>query len=134
MAPVIVKRSKSGFVETVGLLLEAIGSRGLTLFARIDHSAGAREVGMDLAEEEVVLFGNARSGTPLMQSDPRAGIDLPLRILIWQEGEEVLLGFRDPRELGEIYDIRSHQATLEQMAALLGELTSEAAGPASSAQ
>jgi uncharacterized protein (DUF302 family) len=132
MAAMIIKRSTSGFPETVGLLLQAIGRRGLTLFARIDHSGGAREVGMDLAEEEVVLFGNARSGTPLMQSDPRAGIDLPLRILIWREGEDVLLGFRDPRELSATYEVRSHQPILEQMAALLEELTSEAARPAPS--
>jgi uncharacterized protein (DUF302 family) len=132
MASMIVKRSASGYAETVGLLVEAIARRGLTLFARIDHAAGAREVGMDLADEEVLLFGNARSGTPLMQSDPRAGIDLPLRMLVWRDGEDVLLGFRDPRELSDSYEIGGQQPILGQMAALLGELASEAASPASS--
>jgi uncharacterized protein (DUF302 family) len=134
MASVIVKRSASGYAETVGLLVEAIARHGLTLFARIDHAAGAREVGMDLADEEVLLFGNARSGTPLMQSDPRAGIALPLRMLVWRDGEDVLLGFRDPRELSGSYEIGGQQPILEQMAALLGELASEAASPASSRQ
>jgi uncharacterized protein (DUF302 family) len=131
MPPLIVKRSASGYVETVGLLVEAIERRGLTVFARIDHAAGAREAGLELADEEVVMFGSPRSGTPLMQSDARVGIELPLRILIWRAGEDVLLAYRDPRELSEAYDVGEHQATLEQMATLLEQLVAEAASQAS---
>jgi uncharacterized protein (DUF302 family) len=127
---VIVKRSASGYVETVGLLVAAVGRRGLTVFARIDHAAGAREVGLELADEEVVVFGSPRSGTPLMQSDRRVGIELPLRILIWRDGEDVLLGYRDPRELSDAYDVGEHQPTLEQMATLLEQLVAEAASQA----
>ena len=58
----IVKRSASGYTETVNALLAAIEERGLTVFARIDHAAGAREVDMELADEEVVLFGSPRAG------------------------------------------------------------------------
>jgi uncharacterized protein (DUF302 family) len=123
----IVKRSTLGYLETTMSLVAAIERRGLTVFARIDHAAGAREVGLELADEEVVLFGNARGGTPLMQDDPRVGIELPLRMLVWREGEEVLLGYRDPRELSVTYEVGGHQATLEQMAALLDGLASEAA-------
>jgi uncharacterized protein (DUF302 family) len=121
------KRSASGYAETTRALVDAIERRGLTVFDRIDHAAAAREVGMELADEEVVLFGHPRSGTPLMQADPRIGIELPLRMLVWREGEEVLLGYRDPRELSGTYDVGSAQSTLEQMARLLDELTSEAA-------
>ena len=121
------KRSASGYAETTRALVDAIERRGLTVFDRIDHAAAAREVGMELADEEVVLFGNPRSGTPLTQADPRIGIELPLRMLVWREGEEVLLGYRDPRELSGTYDVGSAQSTLEQMARLLDELTSEAA-------
>ncbi len=127
MRSVIVKRSASDYDKTVSLLVEAIARRGLTVFARVDHAAGAREIGMELADEEVVLFGSPRSGTPLMQSDPRVGIELPLRMLVWREGADVLLAYGDPRELRERYDVGKHQATLEQMAALLEELASEAA-------
>ncbi len=123
----IVKRSISGYVETTSSLIDAIGRRGLTVFAQIDHAAAARAVGMELADEEVVLFGNPRSGTPLMQSDRRIGIELPLRILLWREGEEVSLGYSDPRELSLTYTLPEHEATLEQMATLLDELTTEAA-------
>ncbi len=124
----IVKRSTSPYPETLGALLSAIERRGLTVFARIDHTAGAREVGMELADEEVVLFGNARGGTPLMQSDRRVGIELPLRMLVWREGEDVLLAYRDPRELSATYDLGGQRGALEQMTGLLEALAAEAAG------
>ena len=72
-----------------------------------------------------MLFGNPRSGTPLMQDDPRVGIELPLRILVWDDGGDVLVGYRDPRELAEAYGVGAHRATLEQMAALLDAIASE---------
>jgi uncharacterized protein (DUF302 family) len=125
---VIVKRSRRSYAETVAALIAALERRGLTLFARIDHAAAARDVGLELAEEEVVLFGNPRGGTPLMQEDRRIGIELPMRILVWREAEEVLLAYRDPRELSGAYEIARHQATLEQMEQLLRELAAEAAG------
>lgn len=123
----VVKRSQSSYPDTTRSLLAAIERRGLTVFARIDHAGAAREVGLELAEEEVVLFGNPRGGTPLMVSDRRIGIELPLRILVWREGAEVLLAYHDPRELSNVYDVAEHQATLEQMATLLEELAIEAA-------
>ena len=123
----VVNRSAKSYPETLEALVAAIESRGLTVFARIDHAAGAREVGMELPDEEVVLFGNPRSGTPLMQDDPEVGIELPLRILIWSSGDDVLLGYRDPRELADTYEVKAHEQTLEQMAGLLSALVSEAA-------
>lgn len=84
---------------------------------------------MELADEQVVLFGSPRAGTPLMRSDPRIGVELPLRILIWADARGVVLGYRDPRELAGPYDIAAeHQPILEQMAMLLGQLADEAAG------
>jgi uncharacterized protein (DUF302 family) len=120
-------RSASGYAETTAALIAAIERRGLTVFARIDHAAAARAVGLALADEEVVLFGNPRAGTPLMSSDRRIGIELPLRILVWSEGEDVLLAYRDPRDLSREYKVASHQSTLEQMAILLDQLATEAA-------
>jgi uncharacterized protein (DUF302 family) len=124
----VVKQSTRDYAETLSRLIEAIERRGLTVFARIDHAAGARAAGMDLADEEVVLFGNPRSGTPLMQADPTVGIELPLRVLVWRSPDAVLLGYRDPRELDGVYELTANRATLEQMAALLDSLLSEAAG------
>ena len=126
-SPLIIKRSASAYGHTMLSLIEAIERRGLTVFARIDHSAGAHEVGLELAAEEVVLFGSPKSGTPLMQSDRRIGIELPLRMLVWQDANDVRLGYRDPLELGGSYEVTAQQAILGQMAKLLAELTAEAA-------
>ncbi len=124
----IVKRSTRDYSETTRALLDAIEARKLRVFARIDHAGGAREVGLDLADEQVVVLGNPRGGTPLMQSDPRIGIELPLRILLWREGDSVMLGYRDPREMGGEYAVAGHEPILEQMSHLLGELVAQAAG------
>jgi uncharacterized protein (DUF302 family) len=125
---VVVTRSTSGYGETVARLINAIESRGLTVFARIDHAAAAREAGLELADEEVVVLGNPRAGTALMQDDPRIGVDLPLKILVWADADGALLGYRDPHELGDRYDIAAeHQPILEQMATLLRQLADEAA-------
>jgi uncharacterized protein (DUF302 family) len=127
MLLMIVERSMLSYDATVKSLLAAIKRRGLTVFARIDHAAAARAVGLELADEEVVIFGNPRGGTPLMQSDRRIGIELPLRMLVWQEGEDVLVGHGDPRDL-KVYDVADHLQALQQMATLLDELAAEAAG------
>ena len=128
MACVLVKRSTIGYDETISALIGAIERRGLAVFARVDHAGGAREAGLELDAEEVVLFGSPRGGTPLMQSDRRIGVELPLRMLVWREQEQVMLGWRDPRELGSAYDVAEHRDILEQMAALLEQLAAEAAG------
>jgi uncharacterized protein (DUF302 family) len=125
-AGVNVSESELGFAEVMRRLLEAIERRELTVFARIDHAGAARQAGLELADEELVIFGNPRAGTPLMQGDPRSGIDLPLRILVWRAGTGAQIGYLDPRELARRYDVDQHQATLEAMAKLLGDIVAEA--------
>ena len=126
-ANVLLTRSTSGYAETTKRLIEAITSRGLVVFARIDHAAAARAAGLELPAEEVVIFGNPRAGTPLMQIDPRIGLELPLRMLIWEDGDGTLLGYNDPRELAARYDVEPHLATLEMMSGVLAELAAEVA-------
>jgi uncharacterized protein (DUF302 family) len=128
MSRVIVRQSTRSYVQTVDELVAAIERRGLTLFARIDHAAGARAAGLELADEQVLTFGNPQSGTALMQNDPRIGIELPLRMLVWSTATEVLVGFNDPRELASSYAIAALRQTLEQMATLLEALAREACG------
>jgi uncharacterized protein (DUF302 family) len=124
----IVTPSLHSYGHTRHRLLAAIEDRSLTLFAEIDHAAAARRVGLELGDEAVVVFGNPRAGTPLMQSNPRIGIDLPLRVLIWDDGESTKLGFHDPRELASRYDVGQHKERLDKMADLLAEVVAEAAG------
>ena len=124
----IVTPSVLDYRATMSSLVEAIERRGLTVFARVDHAAGARAAGLELSDEEVVLFGSAKSGTPLMQDDPRIGIELPLRILVWSESDDVFLAHHDPRELSGAYKVAAHESTLAQMASLLEQLATDAAG------
>jgi uncharacterized protein (DUF302 family) len=125
----VIKRSAYGYRETVARVIEAIDNRGLRLFARIDHGAAARTAGLHLGDEQVVLFGSPRAGTPLMRRDPLIGVELPLRVLIWADASGVLLGYRDPRELADRYELaEDDHPILERMATLLGQLTDEAAG------
>jgi uncharacterized protein (DUF302 family) len=109
-------------------LREALDAHGLQLFARIDHAAGARLADVDLEPDVLLIFGKTSVGTPLMQADPRAGIELPLRMLIWQDGDGTYVGYLDPRELANRYDLDGHHETLERQAAVLAEVAAAAAG------
>ncbi len=120
--------SSSDHRETLRRVRDALGRRGLAVFTEIDHAAAAREAGMDLPAEVVVVFGNRRAGTPLMQADPRIGIELPLRLLVWTADGETMLGYNDPRELAGVYDVATHAGTLDAMATLLDAIAHEAAG------
>src|SRR5215469_16488088 len=82
-------------------LREALDAHDLQLFARIDHAAGARKAGIELDADVLLIFGNAGVGTPLMQADPRVGIELPLRMLVWQDPGGTHFGYLDPRELAD---------------------------------
>lgn len=76
--------------------------RGLTIFARVDHAAGAAKVGKTLRPTEVLIFGNPKGGTPLMECAQSAGIDLPLKVLVWQDAQgQVWLGYNDPAYLAK---------------------------------
>jgi uncharacterized protein (DUF302 family) len=124
---VVVLQSSGDYADTATRLTQAISRRGLTIFARIDHAAGARAAGLDLQPEEVLIFGNPKAGTPLMQVDPRAGYDLPLRMLLWQEGDRVLLGYENPEDLAGRYELARQMPLLEAMKSLLSQLALEAA-------
>jgi uncharacterized protein (DUF302 family) len=127
--PVIVKRSTVGQRFTIDRLVAAVERRGLTVFTRIDHAEQARRVNIDLLPLEVVVFGDPSVGTPLLISDPRVGIDLPTRMLVWEDGApQSLVGYHDPRELATRYELDPHREVLDHMAGLLAGIAAEAAG------
>src|ERR1700746_2298241 len=78
-------RSNFGPKETMDRMEAEIRAQRMTVFARIDHAGGAARVWLQLAPTELIIFGNARGGTPLMQSVQTVGIDLPLKALVWQD-------------------------------------------------
>jgi uncharacterized protein (DUF302 family) len=111
---------------TVERVLAALENRGIRVLARIDHAAGARAAGLELPDEEVVIFGDPRVGTALMQSDPQVGYELPLRLLVWDAGGETIIAYRPPTELAGDYRLSDSLAVLERMTALLEQLVAEA--------
>jgi uncharacterized protein (DUF302 family) len=94
------------FPETVDHLVETIEKVGMNVFARIDHAAAAKDVGMDLPPSVVLIYGHARGGTPVMQAAPAAALDLPLRVLIRQTNRgETVIAFHPVRRTLARYTI-----------------------------
>ena len=94
----------SGFgpQDTMNRLETAVKAKGMTVFARIDHAAGAAAAGLPLRPTELLIFGNAKGGTPLMQSVQTIGIDLPLKALVWQDASgKTWLSYNDPEWLAK---------------------------------
>jgi uncharacterized protein (DUF302 family) len=113
---------------TVERITAGLRERGVTLFATIDHAAGARAVGLAMPDEVVLVFGNPAGGTALMQADPRAGIDLPLRMLVWSPSGATRVAYRDPDELADEFAVDGARDTLGRLRGLLDQLAAEAAG------
>lgn len=118
--------------ETMDRVAAAVTKRGITILARIDHAAAAEKVGLKLRPTEVLIFGNPVAGTPLMQAAQTIGIDLPLKMLVWQdEAGKTWLAYNDPRWLAKRHGIESVVAqNLEGMAAALAAIAKEATSAA----
>jgi len=123
----------SGFgpKETMDRLEAEIKAWGITVFARIDHAAGAAQAGLSLRPTELLVFGNAKAGTPLMQSNQAIGIDLPLKALVWQDASgKVWLSYNDPASLAKRYLAGAGTEPITRaMTDLLGELARKATTP-----
>jgi uncharacterized protein (DUF302 family) len=94
------------FAETLGRLTRTVEQRGLTLFATVDHAAGARGVGLKLNDATLLVFGNPRGGTPVMAAAPLAALELPLRALVWtDDAGAVWVGYQDIAALGRRFGV-----------------------------
>jgi uncharacterized protein (DUF302 family) len=122
--------SAHGVKETIDRFELGVKSKGMTVFARIDHAAGAKEVGLMLRPTETLIFGNAKAGTPLMQSYQTIGIDLPLKVLAWEDAAgKVWLSYNDPAWLAARHGDPEHGGDVTKlMAAALGGAAKQAAG------
>ncbi|MEO7001150.1 MAG: DUF302 domain-containing protein [Ktedonobacterales bacterium] len=90
--------------ETIARLEAAIKAHSLTLFARINHQQAAAEVGLSMQPAQVLIFGSPRAGTPLMVAAPLSALDLPLKALVWQDGDDtVWVSYTDPAYLAQRY-------------------------------
>jgi uncharacterized protein (DUF302 family) len=122
-------RSSFGPKETMDRLVAEISAKGMTIFARIDHAAGAAEVGLTLRPTELIIFGNARGGTPLMQSAQTVGIDLPLKALVWQDAEgKTWISYNEPSWIAQRHGVTNAEPIVSKMVDLLSAITATAAG------
>jgi uncharacterized protein (DUF302 family) len=113
--------------EAMDLLAASVVRHGMTVLARIDHAAAAKDAGMTLAPTEVLIFGNPKGGTPLMQAAQTLGIDLPLKALVWQDGAgKTWIGYNDPRWLARRHGVGGHDQQLDGMANALAVVAKEA--------
>jgi uncharacterized protein (DUF302 family) len=123
-----ILRSGYGPKETVNRLEAEVKARGMTVFARIDHAAGAAGAGLSLRPTEVLIFCNAKAGTPLMQSVQTIGIDLPQKALVWQDASgDTWLSYNDPAWLAQRHGLPDETATVVgNISAALGAVTKAA--------
>lgn len=114
-------RSGFGPDQTSSRLEAAIKDRGMSVFASVDHAAGAAAAGLSLRPTTVLLFGNAKAGTPLMQSAQTIGIDLPLKALVWQdEAGATFVSYNDPAWIGRRHGLSpGSEAIIKAMSAAL---------------
>ena len=122
--------SNFGPKETIDRLETEIRAKGMKVFARIDHAAGAAEVGLTLRPTELIIFGNARGGTPFMQSVQTIGIDLPLKALVWEDASgKAWISYNEPSWLAQRHGVANSDAIVGKMTDLLRAITTTAAGP-----
>lgn len=122
------RRSADDVATVMDRLQAAVEGAGATVFARVNHGAGAASVDLELADAELLIFGNPRLGTPAMQDDIRTGLVLPLRVLAYRDGDETVLMWEPPAEMFEGYNTNAEAEYLMRMTGALENLTAAAAG------
>ena len=120
--------SPFAFEETVVALQKELNSRGITIFATIDHKKAAEAVGESMPPATVLIVGNPKGGTALMQENPRFAIELPLKILIYEDGKKVNIRYEKIAAMGEKYHIKQNFATAEKIDSAMQQLIKLAIG------
>ena len=117
----IVLKSSYSPEETMNRFEEVVKKKGLNIFARINHTAGAAKIGKTLRPTEVLIFGNPQGGTPFIECSQTVGIDLPLKVLVWEDADgQVWLGYNDPLYLAKRHEVSQCPAAGKLSKALAG--------------
>ena len=123
----VTKPSDFGVAQTMNRLEAALRARGVTVFARIDHAAGAAKIGQPLPPIQLLVFGSPAMGTPLMQSRRTVGIDLPLKALVWRTpAGQVMLAYNDPAFLARRHGVQDRDPVFAKMGKVLDAITDAA--------
>ena len=126
----VVVKSPHSVAVTVDKLVAVLESKGMNIFARINHAAGAQKAGMDLRPTELLVFGNPKVGTPLMLCSQSFAIDLPQKMLAWQgEDGTVHLGYNDPMHLKGRHKTEGCDEVLGKVSGALGNFAAAATKP-----
>jgi uncharacterized protein (DUF302 family) len=122
----VVAKSPKSVKDTMDRLEKIVKQRGLNVFARIDHAAGASKAGKSLRPTELLIFGNPKGGTPLMACAQTAGIDLPLKALVWEDvSRQVWIGYNDPAYIARRHEI-SNCPIVEKLRKALADIAAAA--------
>lgn len=125
----ITKQSKYSVKVTLDKLEAALKSKGITIVKRWSHDAGAQKANLDLRPTELLIFGNPKLGTPLIQSAQSVGIDLPMKALAWQDAKgKVWLSYNDPAYFAKRHGISDKAKVIAKMTGALNKLTNVATG------
>jgi uncharacterized protein (DUF302 family) len=114
-ANAVVNTSRLSYSETIGKLTAAITAAGATLFAQIDQSAAAQGAGLTLRPTTLLIYGNPKAGTPLMDAFPLTALDLPLKFLIWEESGTVRVAYAPVKTLVSRYDVTGEVQLVEAL-------------------
>ena len=126
-AEMITKTSPHSVATTMDRLEAAVTGAGATVFARLDHAAGAAKVEMDLRPTQLLIFGNPKLGTPAMLDSQTAGLDLPLRVLAYADGEGVVhVTYHAPATLATTHGLPADAKYIQMMTGALDKLTGKA--------
>jgi uncharacterized protein (DUF302 family) len=123
---IVNKPSKRSVEQTVEALTNILKSKGVAVFALIDHSGEAEKVGLKMRPTKLLIFGNPKAGTPLMLASPSTAIDLPLKLLVWEDADgKVWLSYNSPEYLRERHglpqELMQNIAIIETLATKAGE-------------
>lgn len=113
--------------EAADRLEAAVSGAGAKVFARVNHGGGAASVDMELADSELLIFGNPKLGTPVLQADIRSGLVLPLRVLVYDDDGQTVFIYETPGAMLSSYDVPADAEAIGKMAGALGKLTGAAA-------
>lgn len=123
-------KSDSSVASTTERLQNILEEQGMTVFNRISHSDGAKKAGLELRETELLIFGNPKAGTPLMQCQQSVAIDLPQKALIWQdEAEQVWISYNEPQYLAKRHKVTGCSEALAKVEQALAKVVKQAATP-----
>ncbi len=126
----IVKKCSHSVAKTLDRLEAALKKKGITVATRWNHAAAAKKHGLSLRPTELLIFGNPKLGTPLMQSNQKVGIDLPMKVLAWEDVKgQTWLAYTKPQSLARKHGVHDQDEIIKKMTGALAGLTTKACQP-----